>query len=77
MCDSSYACFAARVADRIRTRNVYVRYALAECLGTFLLVSACRVHHSVETPLLNIHNDLLPAMNCGKITRVIRSIRSF
>ena len=30
--------------------------------------SAYRAHHNVETALLNVHNDLLQAMNCGKIT---------
>ena len=28
-------------------------------------------HHSVETALLNVHNDLLLVMNCGKITLLV------
>ena len=33
--------------------------------------SAYRAHHSIETTLLNVHSDLLPAMNCGKITLLV------
>lgn len=38
MSESSYARFTARVAARLKIRNVLIRYGLAECLGTFLLV---------------------------------------
>ena len=38
MSEGSYASFTARVAARLKIRNVLIRYGLAECLGTFLLV---------------------------------------
>ena len=36
--------------------------------------SAYRAQHSVETAILNIHNDLLQAMNYGKIYLVLLDI---
>ena len=52
---------------------------VAKQLSTFLAnnnlidvsQSAYRAHHSVETALLNVHNDLLQALNCGKITLLV------
>ena len=38
MSEGRYARFAALVASRLKIRNIVIRYALAECLGTFLLV---------------------------------------
>jgi len=46
---------------------------VAKQLSTFLannnLIDV--FHHSVEAALLNVHNDLLQAMNCGKITLLV------
>ncbi|KAK2156308.1 hypothetical protein NP493_1962g00006 [Ridgeia piscesae] len=41
MSEGRYARFSALVGSRLKIRNILTRYALAECLGTFLLVIFC------------------------------------
>ena len=58
--------FLGKTLERVVAKQLSTFLANNNFIDAFQ--SAYRAHHSVETALLNVHNDLLQAMNCGKIT---------
>ena len=62
-------CFLSKTLERVVAKQLSTFLANNNLIDVFQ--SACRAHHSVETALLNVHTDLLQAMNCSKITLLV------
>ena len=65
----SNLCFLIKTLERVVAKQLSTFLANNNFIDVFQ--SAYRAQHSVETALLNVHNDLLQAMNCGKITLLV------
>ena len=66
----SNLCFLSKTLERVVAKQLSTFIANNYLIDAFQ--SAYGAHHSVETALLNVHNDLLQqAMNCGKITLLV------
>ena len=65
----SHLCFLSKTLELVVAKQLSTFLANNNLIDEFQ--SAYRAHHSVETALLSVHNDLLQAMNCGKITLLV------
>ena len=65
----SHLCFLSKTLERVVAEQLSTFRANNNLIDVFH--SAYRAHHSVEPALLNVHNDLLQAMKCGKITLLV------
>ena len=65
----SNLCLLSKTQERVVAKQLSKFLANNNFIDVFQ--SAYRAHHSVETALLNVHNDVLQAMNCGKITLLV------
>ena len=65
----SNICFLSKTLERMVAKQLSTFLANNNLIDVFQ--SAYRAHQSVETALLTVHNDLLQAMNCGKITLLV------
>ena len=65
----SNLCFLSKTLERVVAKQLSTFLANNNLIDVFQ--SAYRAHHSVETAQLNVHNDLLQAMNCSKITLLV------
>ena len=65
----STLCFLSKTLERVVAKQIATFLANNNLIDVFH--SAYLAHHNVETALLNVHNDLLQAMNCGKITLLV------
>ena len=65
----SHLCFLSKTLERMVAKQLSTFLANNNLIDEFQ--SAYRAHHSVETALLSVHNDLLQAMNCGEITLLV------
>ena len=62
-------CFLSKTLERVVAKQLSTFLANNNLIDVFQ--SVYRAHHSMETALLYVHNDLLQAMNCGKITLLV------
>ena len=62
----SNLCFLSKTLERVVANQLSTFLANNNLIDVFQ--SANRAHHSGETALLNVHNNLLQAMKCGKTT---------